>query len=545
LGGSFEQVVRDAGRSLPRRHTIETPPDAPPPSHGRSLLRSAPAVVLFAIVLADAMRSADTDFWAHIYFGRLVLSQHQFLFHAPFSYACSPGPRNWILHDWLGTVVMTLVYDACGIIGLKLAKFTCVGAVMVLLSLGAAGTRASLAVQAIVFSVAAIALVPLMQFRTFLADDIFLAALMAMLARESYGRRVPLWLAVPMLALWTNLHGGFFVGLAAMGLYTAVRGAQDLAQGNGIRGTVKLAALTSAAALATLINPYGLRDGIVIVEVVHNPFTLAYVPEFKSIFARMLDLYHQQVPLFTFVCALATMAALLLTFALTPRADDLALFAVAVFMTATALYAARNTALAVIACCIPLCRHAYLTWARLSRRAQPGEEAHPTWTRPVFQALLALGALGLAIRTGLLSNRLPAARVKPVGALTFMRQHHLHGNTFCAFAWADYLIWHDAPLSKIFIESLFEAYYPATVQNDYFAFEVGSPRAAEVLTAYPHDFILFPTESPPSRFMTTREDWKLIYRDPVSSLFARADSPAARIAGVPVLSATAPQSFFP
>jgi hypothetical protein len=66
-----------------------------------------------------------------------------------------------------------------------------------------------------------------------------------------------------------------------------------------------------------------------------------------------------------------------------------------------------------------------------------------------------------------------------------------------------------------------------------------------VLTAYPHEFILFPTESPPSRFMTTREDWKLIYRDPVSSLFARADSPATRIAGVPVLSATAPPSFFP
>ena len=94
--------------------------------------------------------------------------------------------------------------------------------------------------------------------------------------------------------------------------------------------------------------------------------------------------------------------------------------------------------------------------------------------------------------------------------------------------------------SKVFIESLFEAYYPETVQNDYFAFEIGSPRAGEVLTAYPHDFILFLTDSAPSRFMMTRDDWKLIYRDPVSSLFARADSPAARIAGVPVPGDTAP-----
>ncbi len=545
MGGSFEQLGQSAGQSSVPRHTFEIPPDASPPPYSRSLLRSAPAVVLFAIVLADAMRSADTDLWAHIYFGRLVLSQHQFLLHAPFSYACPPGPRNWPNLEWLGGVVLAFVYDTFGMVVLKLAKFATVAAVMVLLSLGEAESGASLEIQAVVLVAAAMAFVPQMQFRPVLATYVLFAALMAMLARETYGRRAPLWLAVPMFALGANLHGGFFIGLIALGLYTVVRGVQDLAEGKGMRGTVRVAALTSAATLATLLNPYGLRDWLMIVPYLRNPFTLTYISEFHSMPARMAELYRQHVPLFTFVTALALLAATLITFALTPRADDLALFAVAVFMTATALYAARNTALAVIACCIPLCRHAYLTWARLSRRTPPGEEAHPTWTRPVLQALLALGALGLAFSTGLLSNRLPAARVKPVGALTFMRQHHLHGNTFCAFAWADYLIWHDAPPSKVFIESLFEAYYPETVQNDYFAFEVGSPRAGEVLAAYPHDFILFPTDSPPSRFMKTREDWKLIYRDPVSSLFARADSPAARIAGVPMLSATAPPSFFP
>jgi hypothetical protein len=98
-----------------------------------------------------------------------------------------------------------------------------------------------------------------MQFRTFLADDVLLAALLVKLARESYGRRAPLWLAVPMLALWANLHGGFFVGLAAMGLYTAISGAQNLAEGRDMRPVVRLGALTSAATLATRANPYGLR----------------------------------------------------------------------------------------------------------------------------------------------------------------------------------------------------------------------------------------------------------------------------------------------
>ena len=330
-----------------------------------SLLRSAPGVVLFAIVIADAMRAADTDLWSHIYFGRVVLAQHQFLFHAPGSYACPPGPGNWPNLEWLGGVVLALVYDTFGVVGLKLAKFASVAAMMVLLALGEAESGASLEIQAAVLVTAGIAFVPQMQFRPVLATYVFFAAVMAMLARESYGRRAPLWIAVPMLALWANLHGGFFVGLVAMGLYTAVRGVQDLTEGKGMRGSVRLAAVTSAAALATLLNPYGLNDWLMIIPYLRNPFTLQYISEFRPLLAVIADFHREHRPLFTFVSALAIMAGLLMTFALTPRADDLALFAIAALMTATALYAVRNTALAVIACSIPLCRHADLLIDRL------------------------------------------------------------------------------------------------------------------------------------------------------------------------------------
>jgi hypothetical protein len=163
----------------------------------------------------------------------------------------------------------------------------------------------------------------------------------------------------------------------------------------------------------------------------------------------------------------------------------------------------------------------------------------------VFQALLALGALGLAIRTGLVSNRLPASGVKPVGALAFMRQHHLHGNTFCAYAWADYLVWHDAPPSKIFMESLFEAYYPHAVQDDYAALNYVEAGGGRVLDAYSHDFVLMPTGSAAYSLMMAQAGWRLIYRDPVSALFARAGSPATQLAAVPELARTAPPSVFP
>src|SRR5215469_2556832 len=69
LGGSFEQKGR--GIDEPAQHRTAPAPRAPladaslpvetPNARGHSLLRSAPALVLFAIVVADAMRSADTD----------------------------------------------------------------------------------------------------------------------------------------------------------------------------------------------------------------------------------------------------------------------------------------------------------------------------------------------------------------------------------------------------------------------------------------------------------------------------------------------------
>ena len=256
-----------------------------------SLLRCAPVLVLFAIVMADAMRGADTDLWSHIYFGRIVLAQHQFLFHAPASYACPPGPSNWPNLEWLGGVVLSFVYDTAGAVGLKLAKFASVAAIMVLIALGEGETGASLEVQAMVLMGSAVSFMPQMQFRPVLATYLFFAALMTMFARESYGRHAPLWLAVPMFALWANLHGGFFVGLVALGLYSAICSAQDLAHGRGTRRAVRLTALTSAAALATLLNPYGLNDWLMIIPYLRNPFTLRYISEFRPLLAVIADFH--------------------------------------------------------------------------------------------------------------------------------------------------------------------------------------------------------------------------------------------------------------
>jgi hypothetical protein len=54
-----------------------------------------------------------------------------------------------------------------------------------------------------------------------------------------------------------------------------------------------------------------------------------------------------------------------------------------------------------------------------------------------------------------------------------------------------------------------------------------------------------PTGSAAYSLMMAQAGWRLIYRDPASSLFARAGSPAARLPAVPELVRAAPPSVFP
>lgn len=530
------------GSALPDRPLA----DAAAPA--RSLLRWAPAVVLFIVVLADSARYADTDLWGHIRFGQLILSRHQFLRHAPFEYSFPALRFPWVDHEWLSQVILAFCYDTLGIVGLKLMKFACSATTIILLALAEAETGAAMAVQLIVLTAAAAVLMPQMQFRPQLFDYILLATIILMLARETYGHRpTPLWTVVPLLALWANLHGTFIVGVAVMVIYTITTAAKDGWERRGWQPTIRLGFLTIAGTAATLANPYGLGVWRVVLRTAHDPFTMHRVVEYQPLLTLIGSSWAAGSPIFSFAFFIAMSATMVVSVAASPAmADDLSLIAVAIVLSAGTFYTARNMAFAGIAVSVPLARHAGLLKSRLEARKP---DAHERWRVassmcPALQALVAALAVVLAVRTGLFSTTLKTAAAEPEGAVEFMRAHNLYGNVLCAYAWGAYVIWHQAPRSRVFMNS-FEVMFPRKVQNDYLTFNDARPGAARVLNEYPNNFVLMPTGSPAYAFMMARERWRLIYRDPTASLFARAGSAAARISKVPMLRASAPPSFFP
>jgi hypothetical protein len=508
-----------------------------------SLLRYAPAFVVLAIAIADAGRVADTDLWGHIAFGRLFLNAGP-VSHDPFNYSV-PG-HAWSVHEWLAELLMARTYDVGGIIGLKLWKFASTSLTVIMLAIAASETGAPPMLQASVLIAVAVALTPMMQFRPQLYTYIFLAALMALLARENYRHRAPLWIAIPMLALWANLHGGFLLGVATLVIYTGVVTVEDIVGRRSLRRAMRLTVITVASGLATLINPYGVGAWTRVLGALHNPVTRKEMVDWQPLLQVIANSHGLHSGMIFFLLAVGIMTLLAIAFVITRRGGDLALIAIAAVMGAAAFDVVRNIPLAMIASVAPLTHHLDLIASRLRGADIPQPATpRPAHMNRLAQAVLIAAALVLTIGNGgLLSQKIPAAMDYPVGAISFMRSHQLHGNVLARFEWGQYVIFHMSPSSRVFIDGRIDLVYPPKVVHEYLDFFAGQSHGADILNGYAHDYVLMPPGVPAYVTMMARTDWKPIYRDAVGVLFARADSPAAHLPDAPA-SGPAPPSSFP
>jgi hypothetical protein len=500
-----------------------------------SLLRHSPALVLIIIAIADLQRWADPDLWGHVAFGRAMLATHRLAFHDSYSYS-APG-HLWLNHEWLSETLMGAFYDLGGVIGLKLMKFGCCVAVIALLVRGLAEIDSPLTLQFGILVAASIAIAPQMQFRPQVFSFAMTAGLLAILTRYTYRGEAPLLVLIPMLWLWANLHGGFIIGLAALATFSTVRMTTDLCGSRGAWVGARLFAILAASTVVTLVTPYGLGTWNAVGHALTNPHTRAVIDDWQPLTSSLVAMWHENhVAALSGLFAIAMFLALVVTLVLNPRRGDSAIVAVAVLMIVAALIAMRNVPLAVIATVMALAQHSSSFFP-----ASPTQRASRTG-----QILIATVAVILLIGSGLLSPTLRAGSAKPVGAIAFMRTHRLSGNVMSDFAWGEYLIWHMAPASKVFIDGRYDTVYPPRVIDDYLAFQYGEPGAKNVLRKYPHDFILLsPNDEAALALIASAPEWKRIYRDGTCILFARADSEAAKIPAVDVTAQSTPPSYFP
>jgi hypothetical protein len=97
--------------------------------------------------------------------------------------------------------------------------------------------------------------------------------------------------------------------------------------------------------------------------------------------------------------------------------------------------------------------------------------------------------------------------------------------------------------SKVFMDGRYDTVYPKDVLRAFMLFHFDRPGADAILVRWPHDYVMLPPEDLANRVIGRHPEWKLIYRDHDTLLYAHAGTAAAKISGEPVEGVNPPTTF--
>ena len=216
-------------------------------------VRVAGVAAIAAAALILSLRPAyEPDLWWHLAQGRETADGH--LVRSNVFSATHPDDRQPYT-PWLFDLGVYGAWQAGGAAGVQLMQ-----ASLLALALGLAGLaarrRAPPSAVAAWCALAFFAIEPRAIPRPHLVSFVGLAAVLWLIERaRAAGRAAPLVWAIPIVALWSNLHVECVFGVALLALFAVVELVRPAALGRP--ESLRAAGIAGVAALATMANPYG------------------------------------------------------------------------------------------------------------------------------------------------------------------------------------------------------------------------------------------------------------------------------------------------
>lgn len=184
--------------------------------HAGRLCSPAPLAATFVLLLGVV--GADSRWLAVM--GRLFIRTGVVPNHVPYAAAPSEGWHNATV---LGEIVFTAV-NSLGDRGLVLAQALAIAAAAALLDRGMRSAGGAGFARASVFALLVLGqLTSIVTVRAQMFSILFFPLLLVLLRSDQKSPSQKIWLVVPLLAVWANLHGGVLVGLGLTILYLARR----------------------------------------------------------------------------------------------------------------------------------------------------------------------------------------------------------------------------------------------------------------------------------------------------------------------------------
>jgi hypothetical protein len=236
----------------------------------------------------------DAGIGWHIRTGQQILATHNVPHVDPFSSTMSGKP--WFAWEWLYDAVVGELEAQCSLNGVVWFTAMVIAAVLAwtFRLLIARGTQICIAVVLVLLALSASTVHFLA--RPHVLSWLFTLAFFSILdssERDCSAGRRRLWLLLPMMLLWVNIHGGWLVGFILLGifllaaLWTRFRRKEGSFEDSlqkiiAARNARTLAWVTLLSAVASLANPYGWKLHAHVYAYLSNRFLMDHIDEFQS-----------------------------------------------------------------------------------------------------------------------------------------------------------------------------------------------------------------------------------------------------------------------
>ena len=526
--------------------------------------------LVMALALAFTLHVAEPDLWGHVQYGRDALTDG-LATTTTYSYSAEGYP--WVNHENLSELLFALGVDYLGIPGLLMVKCG-LGLLMASWLIGLAVRRGAQPLVACATTLmVAMTLVSYWQMRPQLFSQLLYAILMGLLClsfqewegswrlpwlsgawRDQARTNLPiahrpswlLWCVPPLFVIWVNAHGGFVAGLALLLACLLARAAEAfLTMGRGAYPALaRMGTVGLVAVLATLLNPYGPRLHLWLIQAMDVP-----PPEITE--WQPLSLASEAAP----AVGLLAVVGLASLWGSRRSLDATQLLLLALTAWQASRHERHVPFFAILSgLVIPPHLQSLLDRMRRGSTADTRTtNAESTadigqrilanrWTRSGIYGLLFLAALGLGLRMRQITVH---RHLYPVSAVEFMARHHLGGRTVVTYNWAQYVI---AALGRgdehrkavqVGFDGRFDTCYPALVLDQHFDFILGADEASvrrsrsqasgapdparHVREGNPELVLINRRQTPSVNVMQREAGWILLYQDQIAQLWGRSD----------------------
>jgi hypothetical protein len=445
--------------------------------------RAQPAVLALCLLafIVVSRTVPDVDLWGHVKFGHDILTSGLVPATDPYSFT---SDKPWINHEWFWEVMLAWTYQTFGPTGLISLRWSIIALLLVLVWSHLRRNDIPLNTAASLLALVALLTYPRMQhIRPQLFSILAFAGLLTSLKRAEEGRTWLLYTTPLLMVLWGNVHGGWIFGFGVFILWASVKTTDR----NSRRLGLLAATIATVGALATLLNPYGIRIWQFLSETVR--LSRNDIVEWQS-------LPRAGFGVMTLWLATAVLAGRAMwRFKFSNRADAVLVFVLGVM----SFRVSRLDAFFALA--------AVMLFGERLFNAPPIEPAVAAHTsgRPVYRHL-AIGLVTLVV-LGLAVWRLAPRQFDCIDlrnadwlpepeAIDFAQTHHLRGNMLTYFDWGEYAIWHLSPAIKVSMDGRRETVYSSGQITGHLMAYAGSTDGIAYVERIDPDFAWLPKESP-------------------------------------------------